>query len=277
MLCAALAGQCRQSSSDGPIRTAPRQAVAVESAPGASLVSNGASEIENLARRDPLSFMKHCLAEYDRKIRDYTVTFTKQERLRGKLAAEQETQVRFRQSPYSVDMMWTRNPGRASRVLYVQGARTDKTGRELALIKPAGILGGIGIKVERDIHGPDADVESRRSIDQFGFRKTLELIVKYSEKAAASGELSLEFTGEGSLDGRPTYMFERRLPYTGQDEPYPDKLLVVHVDQEWLLPTGCFSYADDAGQDLLGKYLLTDASFNVGYDAADFDPERMNF
>lgn len=277
MLCAALAVQCRQSSSAAKLHTGPAQAVAVEHAPVAAPVAVGETETERLARNDPLAFLKKCLADYDRGVTDYHVTFTKQERLRGELVPEQVTEVRFRESPFSVDMTWTQNPSRAARVLYVQGARLDKSGREMALVKPAGILGGIGIKVQSNIRGRDAEIESRRFIDQFGFRNTLDLIIRYCERARAAGELSLAFAGEGAVDGRPTFIFERRLPYTGNDEVYPDRLLIAHIDKEWLVPTACFSYSDDHGQDLLGKYLLTDARFNVGYSAADFDPDHIKF
>ena len=43
------------------------------------------------------------------------------------------------------------------------------------------------------------------------------------------------------------------------------------------MPTGCFSYADDDGEELLGKYLLTKADFNVGYKDADFDAKAIKF
>ena len=266
--------QCHQVSRSSVARTVP---VSVELIPTAAIITESMSEPERLARHDALAFFKFCLDEYHRNIRDYNVTFTKQEWVRSKFTPEQVTHVRFRESPYSVDMLWTQNPGRAGHVLYVEGRRVDAEGNELALCKPAGILGGLGIKVWRAIHGRDAQREARRTIDQFGFRNTLELIVKYSDRAAAEGKLELDFVGDGTINNRPTYVFERRLPYTGEEEPYPDRLLVIHVDKEWLLPTGCFSYADDDGTDLLGRYLLTGAEFNVGYGDIDFDAKSIKF
>ena len=274
VLCSSFAVQCRQDSRLPAVGTVP---VSVEIVPAAAVITGSLSGPERLARKDPLAFFRFCLEEYQRNVRDYNVTFTKQELVRSKLTAEQVTEVRFRDRPYSVDMTWTRNAGRAGRVLYVEGRRVDKEGNELALCKPAGILGGIGIKVWRNIHGRDAEREARRTIDQFGFENTLDLIIKYSEKAAAEGELELQFVGDGTIDSRPTYVFERRLPYTGEEKPYPDRLLVIHVDKEWLLPTGCFSYADDGGEQLLGRYLLTNAEFNIGYNDTDFDAKTIRF
>ena len=72
------------------------------------------------------------------------------------------------------------------------------------------------------------------------------------------------------MRARPTYVFERRLPYTGDHGLYPDRLLVVHLDQECLLPTCCIAYADEAGTKLLGRYVITDVKFNVGLTDSDF-------
>ncbi|MFH0982588.1 MAG: DUF1571 domain-containing protein [Planctomycetota bacterium] len=274
MLSAAFVVQCHQVT-HAPVASPPT--VSVEIVPTAAIITESMSEPERLARRDPLAFFKYCLDEYNRNVRDYRVTFSKQELVGNKLTPEQVTEVRFKESPYSVDMVWTQNAGRAGRVLYVAGAKADESGQELALVKPAGLLGGIGIKVWRAIHGREAEREARRAIDQFGFKNTLQLIIKFCEKAQAEGSLELQFVGDGSIDGRPTYVFERRLPYTGEDQPYPDRLLVVHVDKEWLLPTGCFSYADDDGDALLGRYLLTEAEFNLGYNTADFDANTIKF
>ena len=103
----------------------------------------------------------------------------------------------------------------------------------------------------------------------------MDLILVYSEKAAKSGELDLRYMGPSNFNGRPTLMFERRLPYTGQERPYPDRLLVFHIDRQWLLPTACFSYADDDSQQLLGKYITTDVTFNSGLSDEDFGPDSL--
>lgn len=274
LLCAGFAAQCHRVASAPAGDVLP---VSVEIVPTAALATASWSDTDRLAHDRPLNFFKYCLEHYRQNVKDYKVTFIKQEMVREKLTAEQVTEVRFRESPYSVDMTWTRNPGRAARVLYVKGLRTDKDGDELALVKPSGFFGGLGVKVWSEIHGRDAKREARRTIDQFGFKNSLELIIEYCEKAQAEGALKLQYVGDGSIDGRPTYVFERRLPYTGEEGPYPDRYLIIHIDKQWLAPTGCFAYADDEGERLLGRYVLTDAQFNVGYTPSDFDPNTIQF
>lgn len=179
-------------------------------------------------------------------------------------------EILFREDPYSVDMRWSRNPGPAKRVNYVAGRWIDK-GRKLALIEPSGVLGLlVPGGVRHDIHGPEVRKAARRTIDQFGFKNTIDLIIKYCEIAQGDPGYELRYVGHGTVDGRSTYVLERRLPYTEPNKPYPDRLLVIHIDREWLLPTACYTYADEAREELLGSYVTTSVELNVGLTDEDF-------
>ncbi|MFQ5495710.1 MAG: DUF1571 domain-containing protein, partial [Phycisphaerae bacterium] len=226
--------------------------------------------LEELAATDPLAFLRHCRRRYERNVRDYRCRFHKRERRGGVLPPEEEMQILFREEPYSVDMRWVRNPGMARRVNYVAG-RWVKNGKELMLVQPAGWIGLLvpnGVK--RDIHGPQARRAARSTIDRFGFKHTLDTIIACCERSAGDAGYDLRYVGPASFDGRPTLMLERRLPYTGPDGPYPDRLLVMHIDQEWLVPVACYGYADDLKQVLTGSYLTTSVEMNVGLDDDDF-------
>ena len=234
-------------------------------------------EIGQLARRDPETFLLHCRDAYDRRnVRDYTCSFTTQELIGGRLTPVQEASVRFREKPFSVDMKWTRNATVAKRALYVENAWIDARGRELAWFKPAGVLIKLFVpRIKQPIDGPSARAASRRTLDQFGFRRTLGLIIKYNQRGRRNGDLEISYIGQGSINDRATFVFERRLPFSGQEEPYPDGLLRYHMDQEWLIPTACFSYADAEGAELLGSYIITDVQFNIVLDDDDFDPQQI--
>ena len=179
----------------------------------------GTDPFELQARQNPLGVLHEALRSYDRRVRDYTCTFVKQEKVNGSLGKRQDVRVKFRQEPYSVFMEWTLNPDRAARVLYVKDKWTTKKGAQQAWVDPTGwaidvLLGPKG-GVLQNIHGSAAKGASRRPIDNFGFGKTLQLIIEYSEVADARGVLELNYLGRSELDGQPTYLFERVLPYTG--------------------------------------------------------------
>jgi len=229
---------------------------------------------DRFAASDPLGFLKMCREHYVATVRDYRCLFHIRERFNsaepGETDEEQRIAVGYREQPYSVDMRWLRNAAGAARVSYVAG-RWARGGREMALIVPSGVLGLLAPwGVKGDIHGPEVRAASRRSIDQFGFKTTLDLILQYCETARGDPAFDLRFVGGGELDHRPCYVFERRLPYGDAAGVYPDRLLVIYVDREWLVPTGCFAYADEAGQRPLGTYVTTDVKFNVGLTDADF-------
>ena len=269
--CAGATAQfCRMGAGD--------QLPIVEVVRAASVSAQAADENEQLARTDPLRFLQHCLDYHRAHVRDYRCTFIKQESVQGTQLPEQVADVRFREEPFSVDMTFTKNVGSCKRALYVAGRWADAKGNELALAKPGGaILRTLVPQIKQPIHGHRAKQASRRAIDQFGFTESLKLILKYSRKAQAEGKLKLEYVGRGEIGGRPTYVFERHLPYTGDEADYPDRLLVFHLDGQYLVPTACYCYADDAEQALLGSYLYTDIQLNPGYTDDDFDPDKLDF
>jgi hypothetical protein len=101
------------------------------------------------------------------------------------------------------------------------------------------------------------------------------LTLKYCWLAQEKGILDFEYLGNSSVDKRETLVFERRLPYTGEDGIWPDRVLVVHVDKEWLVPTLCMCYADEEKRVLLGKYMTTDIKLNVNLSESVFTKEGM--
>jgi hypothetical protein len=187
------------------------------------------------------------------------------------MTANQVMRVKFREQPFSVNMLWTKNEDRARRAIYVQGRWTNARGESLAAVEPAGFIARMFVDdVLRAIDGPEAERAARRRIDQFGFANSLRLILKYCDLSASRNELDVRYVRTGMVGGRPTYLFERRLPYTGEQGLYPDGLLLVHLDQEYLLPTRCVAYADEGGTQLLGRYTITNIRFNVGLTDRDF-------
>lgn len=237
------------------------------------------TSFEELIRNDPLSALMRARDTLTRESRDYTCTFLKQERISNGLGAEQEIQVKFRPEPYSVMMHWTRNEGMAQRVIYVKGKWVNKDEQnpdlqEQAVCQPAKGLSLFTKSIKQPIHGTIAKLSSRRMIDEFGFRRALDLLIKYCEIARSRNELSLEFKGETHFDGRPVWLVRRQLPYTNEDGLYPDCVAEIYIDQELHVPVAVYCYSDREAkpQNLLGKYEYRAVRFNAGLKEADFEP-----
>ncbi len=229
---------------------------------------------EALAGKDPMGFLQSALDRYDRSVRDYTCTFTKKELIGGEMSQEQVIKAMFREKPLSVRLEWIKNEDKCARVLYVAD-RWIKDGQQMAVIEPGAIARLFVPYVMRAVHGPDAEKSSRRTIDQFGLRSSLALTLKYCKLAKEKDILKLSYMGNGKVDDRATLVFERRLPYESEGGAWPDRVLVVHLDKELLLPTLCTAYADDEKKVLLGRYMLTDIKINANLADSVFTKEGM--
>jgi hypothetical protein len=252
-------------------QAAPQVIMATVDEPQPSLLESMPSDPnEALLQSEPLEFFRQALAQYEEKIHDYRCTFRKLERVDGEMREEETSRVLFREKPHSVLMSWDAAPRPAQRVLFIDDKWVNDEGEELALVHPEPVLALLVPRTKQPIHGAMARSKGRRTIDQFGFGQSLRLIISFSEEAKKTGQLGLEYVGRSSFEGRPTYVIERRLPYTDESGFFPERKLVIHMDEEWLLPTCVIAYADDEEQQLLGRYLITDVQFNSGLSDRDF-------
>lgn len=230
------------------------------------------AEARQLAAADPAAFLRLCRDLCRTNIRDYVCLFVKEECLADGRTPERRMEVHFREQPFSVDLKWTKNPQLASRMTYVQGWQ-DQAGNPIAHFHLRGGLGLLAPKgIYRCIYADGIGTESRRPIDQFGLCHLLDMIVATNDSAAGHPDCSLGFVGAETINNRPALRFQRKLPYTGEGGDWPDRLMIVHIDAEHLVPIALFAYADDQRQTLLGRYEFRDLRCNVGLTDAEFGP-----
>lgn len=277
---AGLAGlvNSRVQSADSRVSLAPSAASSKHggmpstTAPSPTVDAGAQARLTEFARRDPRGLVRLARERCQRETGDFSCLFVKQERINGKLKEVEEIDARYRADPLSVFMTWRRGAGQAQRALFIDRREfVDGDGQRLARVEPAGALVRLVVSdVLVPIHDARAREASRRAIDEFGFRSTFELLERVNDLAAARNELDFQYAGEGAVDGRATVILVRHLPYTGAGGPYPDAKLVLHLDQEWLLPTAVYSYTDPEGQELLGSYVFTQVRLNPGLGEDDF-------
>lgn len=235
--------------------------------PGMQAADAGAGD---LLLSDPQAFLRRCLEQGAARFSDYRCVFIKNERLGRKLTGEQAIDVLYRHTPRSVYMKWTRNPGGARRVLWVQGRDRDSAGREQVRVEPTGVAAVFVKNVLVRMDDRRVRQESRRPITEFGFCATLEYILRDNETAARAGVLDLRYEGTGTFDGRATYVLVRRLPYDPRQPTYPDARMVLHIDQEWLVPLSIHCYAEQDERTLLESYKITRVQQNLDLSEQDF-------
>jgi len=217
-----------------------------------------------LAQQDPMALVHLGRQRYLDTVHEYRCVLLKQERLGNELTPVQEIEIRFRESPRTVYMLWLKNADQAKRALWMDDAGfVDQKGRRVAHVEPAGAIARLFVSdLFVPIDGPEAKRTSRRTIDECGFAATFHLLETYNAIAAEHGVLDLKYDGVGEVDGRPTYVITRDLPYENANGPYPDARMVLHLDQQWLLPVAVYSYADHTETTLLGSYVCTKVELN---------------
>ncbi len=220
-------------------------------------------QLEALAGKDHVALLKRALEHYRDNFRDYTCTFIKRERIDGRLRPEQWVEVKFAEKPFSVAMRWVKNSPIGDRLLYVQGKHNGQM-----LVNPKGFLFKLVGTVQRDPTAPEVMANTLRPVTMFGFRRSMESLLKVYELATARGEATNRFRGYKEVGGRLAMVLERKLP---PRKDYPAKTTVWYLDVEHLVPLGLEGYGWN--NELLCSYLYKDIQFNVGLGEEDFTPE----
>ncbi len=213
--------------------------------------------------------IERAIERYQQTVRGYRCTLTRQERVKGRLTPVQTIDVCFRESPRSVRLAWKRKAGKVDRVVFVEGRDHNRKGEPCALVRPTnGLIRLVASRVSVPVHGKKAREASRHTVDEVGFGALLERIRDLNGRAGQRGHLDMRMLRDGVINGRATKVIQRRLP---RGKGYPDALLIMHFDQESLLPVHFETYAYPNGQRLLGRYTFSDVQINPPMCAADFE------
>ncbi len=225
-----------------------------------------ADRLAALAEKDPVAFLEACLKRHGREVKGYTLTMYKQERIKGKLEKPELIDVSFREEPHSVLMKWKKGERLAARALFVEGDNKDeKTGRAMALIKPAGLGGRFVTYVVRDPRGKDARNSGRYTLDEFGLKKGLERTLVSWKEAQDNKALHVEFLGKKKikeLDDRECFVLKR----TRFAKPEADGIMeqTLFIDAKTWLLTG--SILKGEKDELIAEYYFRDVRLNPEFD-----------
>ena len=211
-----------------------------------------AEAVEQLVRERPVEFLQMCLDRYEREVQGYSCILLKTERPRTK---PERVQAYFRERPFSVFMNWLENPGKAQRILYVEG---ENKGKMLAL--PAGLLSFVGV---REVNTDDADVKKsgRYLPTEFGIKLGTERTLNAMRKAQARGTLHVDYKGifrVPETGDRLCYKLVRT-PYEPPEDEGVNEL-TVYIDIDNWLQVG--SILRDSEGKLIADYFFRDVHIN---------------
>ncbi len=231
------------------------------------VATDATAKLEKLARTDHIALLELCL-ENARQYNDYTLTFIKQEVLRGTLRDQQTIEVAFRRRPFSVAMKWIENAPKADRLLYVEGMWDGQM-----LIRPTGWAAQLatGGQTFRNPTGEQVMESTLRPVTMFGFENSLKSLLEVYRIAKERGELIEEFGGFGQIGGRNALMLIRRLPPA---DDYPSAKTITYIDLEYLVPIMVKGYDWTTPEpQFMCLYVFQDIRFNVGLPDDRFTPQ----
>jgi hypothetical protein len=222
--------------------------------------------MDRLARTDPTAFVENCLRRYQREVQTYHAILHKQERIDSKLRHSEEIDVTFREKPFSVLLVWLKNPGRAERVLYVQGENDNQL-----VVRPTGLAYKLVGIVRRDPRSPDAQQTSRIPLTEFGMRKATERLLSSWQAAAKEGNLHVDYLGKKAVPevgNRTCYILRR----TGFSQEGVTSITAYFEADTWLQVGTTLKGEDNA---LLGDYFFRDVRINPDLPADTFTQRSL--
>lgn len=236
-------------------------------------------KIRELAKTDHLALLKMSKAELEqRNYGNYTCTFVKQERMKGKLGEEQHINVKFMEKPHSVAMLWTKNAPVADALVYVDGKFKNSKNRSQMVVRPKNkflqkLTGGSVLRIP---DGRDALKNTLRPCTMFGFRNGINSLIEVYQAANDKKESTEKFGGFTKVDGRDCIVLIRLLPkgtyvVDGVKKNYPAKKTIVCIDINNLMPLRVIGY--DWEDKLLCSYEYRKINFGANLQDQDFTPK----
>jgi hypothetical protein len=217
---------------------------------------------------DPLGVMLAEAKGAYGKVRDYSCTFTRQERVNGLVGPEQVAEMKVRTSPASLYVRFAKPDTAAGLELCYVSTRADGKLR----YRPAGAKGQNGFQT---LTPDDSKVKAdfRRAPSELGIGPILDLVAGIVDREKTLNNQVEVFTGDFQFAGRNVTRYEiyTRRPHTHR---YAYRT-VVFVDKETKLPVRLEAYDAPkpglAAGDLIEAFSYSDIKFNVGIGASAFD------
>jgi len=204
------------------------------------------------------------------KLRDYSATMVKRERISGKVGEPEYMFVKVRHEPFSV-YMYFMGPAdlKGREVIFVQGRNKDKL-----LAHATGLQGKLLGTLELEPTGPVAMRGNRYPLTEIGILNMVRRLVEVGEQDVKYGECEVKFFKGAKINNRVCTCIQ-------VVHPVPRRNFLFHVarifvDDEFNVPIRYESYdwPEQPGGPprLLEEYTYLNLKLNNGFTDTDFDP-----
>lgn len=208
-----------------------------------------------------LSLMEESLEIID-TLHDYRAIFYKQERINGKLFAEEKILMKW-MAPQYIYMRFEQGEQKGQELIYVEG-RNDN----LMTVSPGGAMGMMTLDI-----APDSDMalkKNRHTVPEAGIGPNLSqsLSILETDRRDPAATVWVEYTESVSFHNEECYLIRiHESSYAALSE--------VYIYRDTKLPAGFISY--NVSGELFEAYRYADIRTNIGLSEYDFDPNNEEY
>ena len=217
------------------------------------------------AKADPEKWVRESEAALG-KVDNYTATFHKQERVKGKLLDEETVFLKVKK-PFMVYMKWIKDPFKGRETLFIDGRNDNQLKAH-----EGGIMGVVTVNL--DPNGSMAMKGNRHPITDSGLERLVKKVGANLRKGLKNTEIEVKEHGEESVYGRKTTKVEAVYP-KDREKGYYCYRAVLWLDFEQKVPIKIEIY--DWDDKLVERYGYENLKFNAGLNEADFDPKNPEY
>jgi len=201
------------------------------------------------------------------KVDDYTSTFIKRERVKGRLMPREVMFVKFA-APFNLYIKWTKGKREGQELLYVRGWNDGKIRAHTGKFPD--------ITVDLDPDGSLASRGNRHPITDFGLGNMIDLLARDVRLAGARPHDKVTYLDLGtSKIGDATVRCVEATTPTARWSPYYAYKARMCINQRTQMPVRVIIW--DRDEQLLEDYTYKNIRLNVGTTSADFSPENPNY
>ena len=208
------------------------------------------------------------------KIKDYSATMVKRERIDGKVNDPEYMFIKVRHKPLSVYMCFLKPDHlKGQEVIWVQGQNNGKLwGHGTGMRKVFGT-------VPLDPTGPVAMKGNRYPITEVGILNLVRRLIEEGEKDTQYGECEVKYFPGAKINGRPCTCIQVTHPVPRRNFQF--HLARIFVDDAYNLPVR-FEAHDWPSQpggapELIEEYTYVNIKLNNNYTDADFDIRNSGY
>jgi hypothetical protein len=219
-----------------------------------------------------LRVIDQCQARYE-SVRDYVCTFSKRERINGRMTTPHVMLMKARTRPRSVYLKF-RQPAAGREAIFIEGRHAGKV-----LAHDVGLGRLIAGTLHLDPIGARAMSDCRHPITEAGIGPLLNTVETRWTAELDSSESRVEFR-EGQLVGsRPCSVIE--VTHSRPDPDFMFYQVQLYIDHELGLPIHFEAYdwpaKPKALPELVEEYTYSDLRLNVGLGDIDFDVSNQDY